>query len=639
MISNCLKQSNWTLLLLAGLGGLVDADHPQFRELPPNNLHRSFRTQPATVGGSSTTLAFVANEHGLFTVDAEGKIQCREHSQEAARQLARLKREPACAAFSPQAEWVAHAGSDGIAYLWRSSTGRQIRLPHPPDERTVAMRFSNDGSRLAYVTNAGTLRLWSMREGKVERRLPGRAGAVQHLAFSPTDARIAATSFSKGIAIHAVRNTDSESHSAFPLQLEVGARVTALALLNDDELVVATSDGLIRLIAIDTARTPRTIAQYSCAAWSLAFDSASTRMVAGSWDGCVRIWETEQWQPLQSMKQHTESITGVMIHEQYGLLTASLDGQLLSYSEMHSVQPSAVIAGRSDSVWVTAHSPDNKRLFVGGREHRFELWDIESKSLVVTRKGHPTTRCAAYSPDGKFLVTGGDDGKIFVNDPATGATLHILSGHPGALSALEFVNRGTQLISGCDGGVLTLWDFPNQRPINSWREHRHQIYCLAVSPDEKWLITGGGDWTTGDPGELIAWNLPERSPRARLPGHELAVWSIVFTPDGKQFATSDSKGAVRIWNTESLMQERTLQHSTWVRPLAMSPDGSTLAVGRGDGSVRLWDTATWQQIGVCQGHRSFSFHLRFDTAHQRLTSSGDDGTVQMWSTDQFRKGG
>ncbi len=175
-----------------------------------------------------------------------------------------------------------------------------------------------------------------------------------------------------------------------------------------------------------------------------------------------------------------------------------------------------------------------------------------------------------------------------------------------------------------------LWDTTRGDKKATWHEHKQQIYCANISSDGKWLVTGGGDWTKGDPGELFVWELQSGRVRAKLAGHELAVWNVVFTPDGKRFASSDSSGAVKIWNLETLREERTLQHTTWVRPLAMSADGSTLAVGRGDGSVRIWDTNTWTQTSSCSGHDSFSFCLQFAPDGKTLTSSGNDGTIQFW---------
>ena len=96
--------------------------------------------------------------------------------------------------------------------------------------------------------------------------------------------------------------------------------------------------------------------------------------------------------------------------------------------------------------------------------------------------------------------------------------------------------------------------------------------------------------------------------------------------------SSDSSGAVKVWNMETLKEERTLQHPMWVRAMALSPDGGTLAVGRGDGSIRLWDTKSWTEKASYDGHESFCFALQFAPHGKILASSGNDGTVRFWRT-------
>jgi hypothetical protein len=98
------------------------------------------------------------------------------------------------------------------------------------------------------------------------------------------------------------------------------------------------------------------------------------------------------------------------------------------------------------------HDPDGKKLFVGGQEKRFEIWDIENKKLLVSREGQPTTRCAAFSADEKTLAVGGDDKKVLLADADTGETRMVLTGHLGAISAVVFADESRTLVSGCDRG-------------------------------------------------------------------------------------------------------------------------------------------------------------------------------------------
>ncbi|HEU0089615.1 MAG TPA: hypothetical protein VFQ77_18550, partial [Pseudonocardiaceae bacterium] len=70
----------------------------------------------------------------------------------------------------------------------------------------------------------------------------------------------------------------------------------------------------------------------------------------------------------------------------------------------------------------------------------------------------------AYSPDGTHLLSGGDDGSVRVWDAATGAPVHQLSGHTGAVWSVAYSPDGTHLLSGGDDGSVRVWDAATGAP-------------------------------------------------------------------------------------------------------------------------------------------------------------------------------
>jgi WD40 repeat protein len=626
-------------MVVCGCGGFAEAqNNAKYQQLEANRSASQLRSTPLTMSRYPTMFSIAVSEQKQHAraVGIDGRVwQWSVLQPSDPIVLAETHSEPACARLSTEGSLLAYADQDGSVALMETDS-RQIRFRDQTlSLRTVTLRFSPDSKTLAGVSAGGAIRLWDVNSGKLLRQLKTQSGAVQTIAFSPDGRKLAVASVSRGITIHEIAEHDDSGPLRGSVEIagtEIVSRVTAFAFTPvGGELVVATADGSVQVHQLESNRDPITLETDPFAIWSIAFDPSGDRMAGGSSDGTVNVWNTESWKKIQSLKSHQASVSDLAFAADIGLVSAGLDGRLLFWMpELHSSAASAMIAGRSAPVWVSVYSPDGKKLFVGGQQKRFEIWDIENKKLLVSRAGQPTTRCAAFSADGKTLAVGGDDKKILLADADSGETRMVLTGHLGAISAVVFDDESRTLVSGCDRGFVKVWDTATGKEKASWKKHKQQIYCLTFSPNRKWLITGGGHWLTGDPGELIVWERTTGRVHARLKGHKLAVWTIVYTPDGKRFATSDSSGAVKIWNAKTFAEERTLQHETWVRALAMSPDGSTLAVGRGDGSIRLWDTSTWSYKGSYDGHTSFAYSAQYSPDGTTLATSGNDGSIRFW---------
>ena len=90
--------------------------------------------------------------------------------------------------------------------------------------------------------------------------------------------------------------------------------------------------------------------------------------------------------------------------------------------------------------------------------------------------------------------------------------------------------------------TIRLWDPATGQCLDVLRGHRHEVWRLALLPDNQTLVSGGQD------GEICLWDVSvPHPPRESIPvASQVANWQ--FTPDGGSVVTLDEKGQVTRWS-------------------------------------------------------------------------------------------
>ena len=69
------------------------------------------------------------------------------------------------------------------------------------------------------------------------------------------------------------------------------------------------------------------------------------------------------------------------------------------------------------------------------------------------------------------------------------------------------------------------------------------------------------------------------------------------------------------------------------KALSISPDGKTLATGGLKNTVKLWDTSTGQEVRSLSGHAGRILDVVFGVKDGALASVGLDGQIKIWQAD------
>lgn len=187
------------------------------------------------------------------------------------------------------------------------------------------------------------------------------------------------------------------------------------------------------------------------------------------------------------------------------------------------------------------------------------------------------------------------------------------------------------------GGLLVArrWLLPGvplAAEVRCFRGHSGSVQSVAISPDGKFVLSGGDDRT------MRLWSVETGEEVRRFDGHEGWVSAVAFSPGGSGAASGNYDRIVRLWDLRTGHElHRLTDNRLAVVRLAFSPDGSRLLSAGEDRSVILWDAATGRFLHRLEGHAGPVQAVAFSPDGRYALSAGNDRTVRVWGLNEGRE--
>ncbi|NBR07864.1 MAG: hypothetical protein EBT92_19165, partial [Planctomycetes bacterium] len=272
---------------------------------------------------------------------------------------------------------------------------------------------------------------------------------------------------------------------------------------------------------------------------SVSFSPDGKRIVSGSWDNTLKIWDASTGQEIQILKGHTCGVNSV------------------------------------------AFSPDGKKVVSGSEDMTLKIWDAITGKEIQTLKGHTkAVTSVSLSPDGKRIVSGSWDNTLKIWDASTGQEIKTLKGHTGGINTVSFSPEGKRIVSGSWDKTLKVWDAGTGQEIQTLKGHMRWVNCSSFSPDGKIIVSGNGDDT------LKIWDAGTGQEIQTLKGHTGLVATISFSPDGKRIVSGSWDNTLKIWDATSGNEIHTLKgHISFISSVSFSPDGKRIVSGSWDNTL------------------------------------------------------
>ena len=198
---------------------------------------------------------------------------------------------------------------------------------------------------------------------------------------------------------------------------------------------------------------------------TLALTPDGKRLVSGSEDRSVRVWD------LETRKQIFESL------------------------------------GHTGRVHAVAVTPDGRRILSGSFDDTLRVWDAGMGRNLAIHRGHTDTiNTIAVMKDGRRVLTGSDDKTIRIWDIQRGIDLGRLEIGTN-IRSIAVAPGGNLLVAGVNDGSVRIWDIAARTEVERLNLHRSDVTSVAISSDGRRIATASDDdtglvwdaWLSGPP--------------------------------------------------------------------------------------------------------------------------------------------
>ena len=186
------------------------------------------------------------------------------------------------------------------------------------------------------------------------------------------------------------------------------------------------------------------------------------------------------------------------------------------------------------------------RIFTGGRDHTYKLWDeTTGRELAIWKLSGEASGAITPDPHGQadrlVLVENGNSVKAW--DLATGQLLHDLTDPAGGDTTANLLPDRQTLVTGHQDGSVKLRDAATDRPLFTLRGLQGQIELMNFSAGGRRMLANIANT------HIQLWDTATGQALLTLSKHDDQVWSVAFSPDGRTLASGSWDGKARLWRT------------------------------------------------------------------------------------------
>ncbi len=360
---------------------------------------------------------------------------------------------------------------------------------------------------------------------------------------------------------------------------------------------------------------------------SVAYVDNGARVITGSRDGSLRLWDESREEVIKHWFPHQDGVEKIRISPNGEWVLSYGDDGLLTETSLETGERRLDWPRHFATVNAITSTPDGRRYYTGSTDETIRIWNGSSgESVGKIENPGGEVHALAVGDDGSRLAVGSEDGTARIFNAESGQLERTLEAHVGYVRAVEFVGDG-QLITAADDASLILWDLASGEIVRRFggelgSGHRGGVLDLALVPGGHRALSAGRD------GTIRLWDLKTGEQLRAIMAHRGKAESVDISADGTRAISGGGDGFVVEWNLSDGSVIREIEHGVYISTVTYLPDGR-IASADLEGVVRRW-SAEGELAGEWSGHDDEIHSLAVDAAGGRLLSGSEDTTVLVW---------
>jgi WD40 repeat protein len=362
-------------------------------------------------------------------------------------------------------------------------------------------------------------------------------------------------------------------------------------------------------------------------ATSVAFDSASAALIAGTDQGTASIYSLAAPAEPRELPRLKDIYDAATSPDATVVAAVGSDGIARVWKEGRWREL------RGAGAKGCAYDADRGRVAVAHSDGTVRVWNEALRDAIELHGAAPLVD-VAFSPDGRFVYAWSKR-EFFrweLAHPPSGSRVSRFPGPASDIWSVSTSGDGVRVLITYDDGSIAVWRGDSGM---RFRVHTRSVYEGVLNDDGTQAVTVSGDGTarvwTFDPDRRSATIRTVSAPAGET------MDTVALSPDGRRFAATTSEGRallapVRRGKTQLLRTHGDLAHIGVILQARFSADGMhLLTCGAIDGAARYWDLSGRTNAVTLANHASTITQCAVSRDGRRVMTATENGWVRSRS--------